>query len=300
VRRKYFFLAVVAGFSVAADQLTKWWAAARLRQGCYDPESPDPKPVGWVTHCDRDDLTVDLQGRSAREVTFYRGSNVLYRLTCLGAEACLSGEVRLGQEAPGARVERLARDPVQQAVLMLRQYPIQVETLTSGPDGQLYRVAVRDAEGRLWERRFLYRSPADPVRVIPNLFHLSYVENPGAAWGLFAEVDDSWRGLLFGAISLLAVVVVLWLYRRLQPDQVLQATGLALVLGGAIGNFLDRIRLGQVIDFISWHYYERFRWPTFNLADAAITVGVGLLLLDAVRTRLRERRAKKEATGVPT
>lgn len=126
-----------------------------------------------------------------------------------------------------------------------------------------------------------------PAVVVPGYWNHKYVENPGAAWGLLARVSDRWRVPFFHAVSLLALFVILSLYRGLEADQRLVAFALALVLGGAIGNYLDRILKGYVVDFIDWHWRDQpgLHWPTFNLADSAIVVGVLLMLSETLFVR---------------
>ena len=116
--------------------------------------------------------------------------------------------------------------------------------------------------------------------VIPGFFDLVHVRNTGGAFSLLAGAPSPWRNLLFVALSLLAVGVILHVYRK-AGDALLRA-GLALVLGGALGNLLDRLRLGEVVDFLALHY-GAFHWPAFNVADSAITVGCALLLVSALR-----------------
>lgn len=117
------------------------------------------------------------------------------------------------------------------------------------------------------------------VAVVVNpYFNLNLAYNPGAAFSLLGSAGG-WQRWLFMGIALLASGwISAWLW-RLRPGLHLQAAGLALILGGAVGNLIDRIIHGVVIDFIQWHY-GAYYWPTFNLADAAISVGVALLLLD--------------------
>ena len=132
-------------------------------------------------------------------------------------------------------------------------------------------------------QRFLWTehpTRAGAVAVLDNFWHFRYVENPGAAWGFLASASSALRTPFFICVSLLAMGFIgLW-FKRCTPEQRLLRTTLGLVFGGAIGNFVDRIRLGYVIDFIDWHWYDRAAWPTFNVADSAITVGVVMLLLD--------------------
>jgi signal peptidase II len=132
-----------------------------------------------------------------------------------------------------------------------------------------------------------YRRATRPYRFIEDYWHFRYVENPGAAWGLFASLPDSVRRSFFLLVSLAALGFIFSMYVRLSPEQGLVRWALALVTGGALGNFVDRLLRGYVIDFIDWHWRNQpgMRWPTFNVADAAICVGVALLLLDSFRVR---------------
>ncbi len=126
-----------------------------------------------------------------------------------------------------------------------------------------------------------------PYRFIEDYWHFRYVENPGAAWGLFANLPDGVRRAFFHVVSLAALAFIFAMYVRLEPGQRLVRVALALVAGGALGNFMDRLVRGYVIDFIDWHWRNQpgMRWPTFNVADAAICVGVALMLLDSLRVR---------------
>lgn len=131
--------------------------------------------------------------------------------------------------------------------------------------------------------RFLWsvhpgRGPS--ISVLDNFWHYRYVENPGAAWGFLSQSMSAWRTPFFLVVSLSAMAFIVVCHRRAAPEQRALRIGLAMVFGGAVGNFIDRVRLGYVIDFIDWHYYDKAAWPTFNVADAAISLGVGVLLLD--------------------
>lgn len=123
-----------------------------------------------------------------------------------------------------------------------------------------------------------------PVPVLQNFWHFRYVENPGAAWGLMGQLPANLRLPFFHVVSLAAVGFILFFYRRVKPEQRYVQVALALVLGGAVGNYLDRVIRNYVIDFIDWHWYQApdMHWPTFNVADAAICVGVGMLLLEGM------------------
>jgi signal peptidase II len=296
LKRKYVLLFAVAGGALAADQLSKWWAIATLKHQCDELERQGNTDA-HISRCHDEELTVDLGGTAARGVRFVRAGTPFFELLCRGGAACLRGEVRLGEERADAQSLRLERDPVEQALLMLRGIPIEIGKLTSGSDGQMYQIQVTDAQSRISSLRFRYRSPGPGVKVIENVFHLRYIENPGAAWGLLSDVDEGFRGPFFTAISIAAVIFIGFIYRRIHDELRLLPVALSLVLGGALGNFIDRVRFGRVVDFIDWHYQDKLRWPTFNIADAAITVGVGLLLIDGIRGWRRERREKKQAEG---
>ncbi len=132
-------------------------------------------------------------------------------------------------------------------------------------------------------RRFLWTEHPQRtgvVTVAEHFWHYRYVENPGAAWGFLSGSASSLRTPFFLVVSLFAMGYILAYFRRTHAGQRVLRGGLALVFGGAVGNFCDRVRLGYVIDFIDWHWYDRFTWPTFNVADAGITIGVIILLLE--------------------
>jgi signal peptidase II len=125
------------------------------------------------------------------------------------------------------------------------------------------------------------------ITVSENFFHIRYEENPGAAFGLFRDYAPRTRALLFHGVSLAAVVLIVFSFIKLRGDrsEVWARWGLPLVLGGALGNWIDRLARGFVIDFLEAHWYDRFVWPSFNIADMAITIGVAMLILDALVRR---------------
>jgi signal peptidase II len=131
-------------------------------------------------------------------------------------------------------------------------------------------------------------SPWDNLSVIPSFFSIVHTENRGAAFGLFAESSSEWRTLLlvalaFGVMLFITALLVQPSRGGLVPTQTLR-TGLALVLGGAMGNVWDRVIRGGVTDFLEF-YFGSYQFPTFNVADSAITIGAGLLLIDMWRGR---------------
>jgi signal peptidase II len=118
----------------------------------------------------------------------------------------------------------------------------------------------------------------ESIPVVPNLFSLTYIRNPGAAFGLLAGSSDAFRMVFFGVTSLFALALLgTILYRLPEKDWVGQLS-IAGILGGAIGNLIDRLRYGEVIDFLDV-YVDTYHWPAFNVADSAISVGVVFLII---------------------
>ena len=115
-------------------------------------------------------------------------------------------------------------------------------------------------------------------------FALSYVRNTGAAFGVLAAAPVGVRLPLFLAVTVVATAAVLSYLRRTPADQRWRVAALGAILGGALGNLLDRVRYGEVVDFLDLHW-GGLHWPAFNVADAAITVGVAIVLLASVERR---------------
>lgn len=115
--------------------------------------------------------------------------------------------------------------------------------------------------------------------VIPGFFDLTYVRNFGAAFGILATAPENLREPLFGVIPLIALVIILSIMRTTSDSQRLQITALSLIFGGAVGNYIDRLRFGYVIDFLDFHFKEVYHWPAFNVADSAIVIGVTIMVL---------------------
>ncbi len=127
------------------------------------------------------------------------------------------------------------------------------------------------------------------IIVVRNFFDITYIRNKGAAFGVLAH--SSFRLPFFIMISIIAVAVIVGIFRKLRPEQKLTAVSLSLIFAGALGNLIDRLRLGEVIDFIYVHWYDHY-WPAFNVADSAICVGVFLLALDMLMDERRQKAAK--------
>jgi signal peptidase II len=129
--------------------------------------------------------------------------------------------------------------------------------------------------------------------VIPGFFDLTYVQNSGAAFGLFASVDSSVKAIVLNSVAVIVFLIVSAYALRSSHRSVRLQVGLALILGGAVGNLLDRVRFTYVVDFIDFSV-SGHHWPAFNVADSAICAGVALLFLDMLR---RDDEAEEPVAG---
>ena len=127
------------------------------------------------------------------------------------------------------------------------------------------------------------------IPVIPGFFDIVFVLNPGAAFGFLATLSDQVRNPLFILISILAVVLIVFYHTRYLRSHRLVSVALGLVLGGAVGNLIDRLYYGMVVDFLDVHAGP-YHWPAFNVSDSAISVGVSLMILDMLLDWRRERK----------
>jgi signal peptidase II len=132
------------------------------------------------------------------------------------------------------------------------------------------------------------------IEVIPGFFRITHTENTGAAFSLFADSPAPWKTGLLIAFSVIALAVVSVLLWRNQHTQFATGVGLALIMGGALGNLWDRLARGRVVDFLLV-YVKLYQWPVFNLADSAIVVGAGLLIVEILfhKTQLPENSEPK-------
>ncbi len=124
------------------------------------------------------------------------------------------------------------------------------------------------------------------IPVLDGLFNLTYLRNRGAAFSFLSNA--SWRLPFFIAVTLVAAVVIVLALKRMRDEQRLAQAALAMIFSGAVGNLIDRIRLGEVIDFLDV-YWKSYHWPAFNVADSLICVGVALVALDMLREETRQR-----------
>jgi len=124
----------------------------------------------------------------------------------------------------------------------------------------------------------------DSIPVIPDFFRITHVENRGAAFGLFADSPSEWKIAVLVLFSVVALVIVSALLWRNSHAMSTTGVGLALILGGAIGNLWDRLVSGKVVDFLLF-YIGQYQWPAFNVADSAIVIGAGLLVIEILFTK---------------
>jgi signal peptidase II len=120
------------------------------------------------------------------------------------------------------------------------------------------------------------------VEVIHGFFNLTHVRNTGGAFGIFGGEKGSAGSLLFVLVSLVAVGAIIFLFIKVKEGEKTLALSFSLVLSGAVGNLIDRLRFGEVVDFLDFHL-STYHWPAFNVADSAICIGIGLLALELLR-----------------
>ncbi len=135
----------------------------------------------------------------------------------------------------------------------------------------------------------------ESIPIIPGFFSLTYIRKPGAAFGFLASSGATFRMVFFGFASLFALGLLSTIFYRLREDDRLGQISIAAILGGAIGNLLDRLRYGEVIDFLDF-YIGVYHWPAFNVADTAISVGVVFLVLHYGLETKKEKDTSAETT----
>lgn len=119
------------------------------------------------------------------------------------------------------------------------------------------------------------------ITLIPHYLNLLLVTNEGMVFGILNDSKGAWRSPLLIGISVVALFIIAHLFRQTKKNAVFLPLSLSLILAGAVGNFIDRIRWGYVVDFVNMHFRDH-HWPTFNVADAAITCGIVILILDTI------------------
>ncbi|MCC6809362.1 MAG: signal peptidase II [Deltaproteobacteria bacterium] len=129
----------------------------------------------------------------------------------------------------------------------------------------------------------LHPVPARPLFFAGRWGYFEYAENPGAAWNILSGAHESFRYPFFFVVGIVAMTLMTIYYFRAKPEERLRRVALACIIGGALGNFADRMRLRYVIDFVVVDLGSFYRWPTFNFADAAVSIGVVLLVAESFK-----------------
>lgn len=153
-------------------------------------------------------------------------------------------------------------------------------------------IIVADQLTKVWIQRSLELYETIEVLPVLNIYHTF---NRGAAWSFLATADG-WQRWMFSLLAIgVSVALIVWLRRLATASQPLLVAGLVLIVGGALGNLIDRLYLGHVVDFISVHWGDAY-FPAFNVADSAISIGAALVIFDSLREAVQERRAKAAGT----
>jgi len=136
---------------------------------------------------------------------------------------------------------------------------------------------------------------ADRIPVIEGFFYLTHVRNTGAAFGMFRDWSVGVRLFLFIGVAIVALGLIIHFLVHLAPRDKLASFACGMMLGGAAGNLIDRVRFGEVVDFLHFELWGGYSWPDFNFADTWIVVGVGLLMLEILATEGDERSAPESS-----
>lgn len=239
------------------------------------------------------------------------------------AEHLPEGAYRLGGvESAAARVDPFSDEGVSTDAPASSR----IDSLAYVPDGERpsYRFfgvvaalsLIADITTKVWAEVVINQRGFEPIKIVGENVSITLAYNQGGAWGLFAGADEMVRKPFFLGVSAFAIFFIISLYSRLHPTQRALKWGLPLVLGGALGNLSDRITRSQVIDFIDYRgdwvmslnafvhkYFKSWavtdHWPTFNVADIAICIGVGLMAVDMFTHRPRHVRSSAPPPAQP-
>ena len=127
----------------------------------------------------------------------------------------------------------------------------------------------------------------DNIIVIKNFFNITHILNPGGAFGFFASSSPGVRKFIFLFVSSIVALLILWFYKKSAENFIFLSIGLALIFGGAVGNLIDRFIYGKVLDFLDF-YMGTYHWPAFNMADSAITIGMGIFIYHIIFKKIPE------------
>jgi len=136
----------------------------------------------------------------------------------------------------------------------------------------------------------------ESIPILSNYLNLTYVRNSGAAFGFLAQTQSPWKPVFFWSVSVFAIVFLIYYYLSTPKAAIKTRCALSLLFGGALGNIIDRMRWGEVIDFIDV-YWGKYHWPAFNIADSCICVGMGLLVYCMIRDEAQNKRKEKETAS---
>lgn len=135
----------------------------------------------------------------------------------------------------------------------------------------------------------------ESVDVIKNFFNITYVRNYGAAFGMLSKSNPQLRDTFFLLMPPFAMTVILFMLKMAPASETLRKLSLCAVFAGALGNYIDRLRFGYVVDFLDFHYYQHYAWPAFNVADMSIVCGVTVLIILEIFAPSEEAAAPKKA-----
>ncbi len=152
-------------------------------------------------------------------------------------------------------------------------------------------IIVCDQATKFWIDAALTRY--QQIEVVPHFFNIVHVRNPGVAFGLLQNLSETYRSTLLISTTVLALGLLVFLLAQTPVAHRLERWCLSLILGGAVGNLIDRVRLGEVIDFVDIHWMELYHWPAFNVADACISTGITCMVVLELRRMLAARTEKK-------
>jgi signal peptidase II len=127
--------------------------------------------------------------------------------------------------------------------------------------------------------------PNDSIPIFEAFLRITYVQNSGMAFGLFANVDPNTRVLILLLFPSLILAGMLFLFAKIKESQIISIYAYCFIVGGALGNILDRVRAGHVVDFLDFHFHHRWHFPAFNIADCAVSFGIFLLCLHLIFER---------------
>jgi signal peptidase II len=160
--------------------------------------------------------------------------------------------------------------------------------------GALFVAVPLDQLSKEWVIRSLHYGGEIPV--ISGFFHISHVRNPGAAFGLLASSPQHVRVFFFIGVALFAMGLIVSFYRQLAPGDRFASLSLGMILGGAVGNLLDRLRHGEVVDFLHFRLWD-YSWPDFNFADSFVVVGVIMLIIELLASEGESRGEQARASS---